>query len=303
MTISKKKIFFIIGPTSSGKTSLSIKLAKEIGNAEIISADSRQVYRDFDLSSGKVTSEEMENIPHHLLDVVNPGEYFSVVDFTKLALEKIDEIYQRGNIPIVCGGTGFYIDSLLYEYDLPPVPVNQDLRNKLADKKPEELFKILKKVYLNNIFKKIKYLFLGDEFLQKYNQPDFKKNKHRMSRVIEVVSHLGYLPKLVKKERFPRDRYEVEIISTNVDRESLKQKINTRLIQRIESGMIEEIKNAKEKYHLSFEYLEGLGLEFKWVARYLQEKATKEEMIENLEKEIYQFARRQESWFRRYRNN
>jgi tRNA dimethylallyltransferase len=301
MTTSKRKIFFIIGPTSSGKTSLSIQLAKDIGNAEIVSADSRQVFRDFDLASGKVTQEEMENIPHHLLDVVNPGEYFSVVDFTKLALEKIEEIYSRGNTPIVCGGTGFYIDSLLYEYELPPVPVNQRLRNELADKKPEELFKILKKIYLKNIFLKIKYLFFGDEFLQKYNQPDFKKNKHRMSRVIEVVSHLGYLPKLVKKERFSKENFEVKIISTNVDRESLKQKINTRLIERIEAGMIEEIKSAKEKYNLSFEYLEGLGLEFKWIAKYLQEKVTKEEMIENLNKEIYQFARRQESWFRRYK--
>lgn len=299
----KQKIFFIIGPTASGKTSLSIKLAKEIGNAEVVSADSRQVYRDFDLSSGKVTKEEMENIPHHLLDVVNPGEYFSVVDFTNLALEKINEIYERKNIPIVCGGTGFYIDSLLFDYELPPVPVNQSLRNELANKKPDELFKILKNVYLNSIFKKIKYVFIDDEFLKKYSQPDFKKNKHRMSRVIEVVSHLGYLPKLEKKERFPKDNFDVEIISTNVDRETLKDKIYKRIIERLDAGMIEEINNAKEKYDLSFEYLQGLGLEFKWVAKYLQQKITKEEMIENLNKEIYQFARRQESWFRRYKNN
>ena len=106
-TSSKRKIYFIIGPTASGKTALSIELAKNLTNAEIVSADSRQIFKDLNLSTGKITVDEMDHIPHHMLDIINPGEYFSVVDFTERALKVIEQIYERGNIPIVCGGTGF----------------------------------------------------------------------------------------------------------------------------------------------------------------------------------------------------
>lgn len=302
MTISKRKIYFIIGPTSSGKTSLSIELAKKLKNAEIISADSRQVYRDLDISSGKVTEQEMENIPHHLLDVVNPGEYFSVVDFTKLALEKIEEIFQRKNIPIICGGTGFYIDSLLYDYNLPNAPINKNLRKSLETKNPKELFKILEENFLNNFSKKIKFFLFGNKTLEKYKSKEFKNNKHRMIRAIEIVNFFGYLPEIQKVKRFPEDKYDVEIISTNFERKNLREKIYKRLIERIDAGMIAEIKNVKEKYDLSFKYLESLGLELKWVAKFLQKEISKDEMVENLNSEIYQYSKRQETWFKRYKN-
>jgi tRNA dimethylallyltransferase len=298
MTTFKKKIFFIIGPTASGKTSLSIELAKKLGNSEIISADSRQIYKGFDLSSGKVTKEEMGNIPHHMLDIVEPGEYFSVVDYTNLALEKIEEIYSRGNIPIICGGTGFYIDSLLYDYDLPEVTKNDNLRKELELKTNTELYKILiRKLFA---FKNWKYVFSNFKTYKRFSILEFKNNPHRLTRAIEIVDKLGFIPELKKSERFSVDQYEVKIISTKIDRTTLKEKINKRLLDRLDAGMVEEIEKVKAKYNLSFEYLESLGLEFKWVSKFLKKELSEEEMIENLNKEIYQYARRQESWFKRY---
>jgi tRNA dimethylallyltransferase len=172
-----KKIYFVIGPTSSGKTALSIDLAKKIGKAEIISADSRQVYRGFDLSSGKVTTEEMENIPHHLLDIVNPGEYFSAVDFTELAIKKIEEVISRGNTPIVCGGTGFYIDSLLYDYNLPDVKQNPELRTELESKDTPELFKIL--FWRLFSLKNLKFFFYNLKTWKKFSDLEYRNNPHQ----------------------------------------------------------------------------------------------------------------------------
>jgi len=302
MTLSKKKIVFIIGPTASGKTSLSIekakKLVKDGSIAEIVSADSRQVYRDLDLSSGKVTNDEMENIPHHLLDVVDPGDYFSVVDYTDLALKTVDDIFSRGNIPIICGGTGFYIDSLLYKYNLPETKKNDRLRIELEYKYTPELYNILFKKLLN--IKNWKYFFKNLRTLEKFSNSEYKNNPHRLMRAIEIVDELGYIPELKKEKRFPETEYDVEIISTNVDRQILREKIYKRLIERIDQGMVDEIKNVKEKYNLSWEYLEKLGLEFKWASKFLQNQISKEEMIEKLFLEICQYAKRQDSWFRRY---
>lgn len=300
MTSSKKKIFFVIGPTSSGKTALSIELAKKIAKSEIVSADSRQIYRDLNLSSGKVTKEEMESIPHHLLDILNPGEYFSVVDYTELAVEKIDEIFAIGNTPIICGGTGFYIDSLLYRYNLPETKKNDKLRTELENRNTEELFKI----FYKTLFKitNWKYFFKNLRTLEKFSDPEYKNNPHRLMRAIEIVSELGYIPELRKEKRFPDTEYDIEIITTNVDRQTLRDKIYKRLLERIDQGMVEEIESVKEKYNLSWDYLEKLGLEFKWVAKFLQKQVSKEEMIEKLFLEICQYAKRQDSWFRRYKN-
>lgn len=298
MTTSKRKIYFVIGPTSSGKTALSIELAKKIGNVEIISADSRQIFRDFDLASGKVTQQEMEGVPHHMLDIVNPGEYFSVIDFTNLALEKIEDIYKSGNIPIVCGGTGFYIDSLLYKYNLPEIENDENLREILDDKNSNELFKILKKELFN--LKKFFYFFKNYKTFKKFSHIEFRNNKHRLIRTIEIVKQLGHLPELIKENRFNKNIYDVEIIKTNVSRNVLRDKIYKRIIIRLGQGMIEEIENAKERYNLSFKYLESLGLEFKWIAKFLQKEISEEKMIEKLFNETCQYAKRQDTWFRRY---
>lgn len=262
-------------------------LAKKLKNAEIVSADSRQIYRDFDLSSGKVTKQEMENIPHHMLDIVNPGEYFSVVDFTELALEKIEDIYKRGNVPIVCGGTGFYIDSLLYDYQLPNVKKNDFLRKDLENKSQEELFYVLQKINPSDA-EKIE------------NNIEYRNNKHRMMRRIEVVNSLGYFPTLTKVARFSSAMYKVKIINIKREEQDLKKRIYMRLLERIDQGMLEEIERVKDKYNLSFHYLEKLGLEFKWTAKYLKGEISKEEMVERLNLETGQYAKRQISWFKRY---
>lgn len=312
MTTSKKQIFFVIGPTSCGKTAMSLELARSLPTlsppykgggptGEIISADSRQVYRDFNLSSGKVTAEEMGNIPHHMLDIVDPGEYFSVVDFTELALNKIEEIYSRGNIPIICGGTGFYIDSVLYKYELPEAKINEELRHRLNSKSTDELFKILRYhlLFPFPLFK-FKYFFKNLGTLKRFSKPEYRKNPHRLVRAIEIVKELGHFPVLRKAERFESKEFEVKILQPEVSPDVLKEKIYKRLLERLEQGMIEEVKNVKEKYNLSFEYLEGLGLEFKWTAKYLKGEVSKDEMIEKLYLEICQYAKRQRSWFRRY---
>lgn len=295
---TKKEIYFVIGPTSSGKTAKSIELAKKIGNAEIISADSRQVYKDFNLSSGKVTTEEMENIPHHLLDIVDPGEYFSVVDYTNLALEKIDEIFSRGHTPIICGGTSFYIDSLLYDYNLPDVKQNRTLRAELESKDTSELFKILFWKLFN--LKNLKFFFGNLKTFQRFSDLEYRNNPHRLVRAIEIVSEMGYFPKLNKVPRFPNSKFTVKIINIQIDKEKLKERIYKRLIERIDAGMIEEVQQVKEKYNLSYKYLEKLGLEFKWTARFLQKEISKEEMIQNLFVEICQYAKRQVTWFKKY---
>lgn len=279
-------IYCIVGPTASGKTALSIKLAKKLGNAEIISADSRQVYKDLNLSTGKVTKEEMEGIPHHLIDICTPGDYFSVVKFTEMALEIIEDILKRGNTPIICGGTGFYIDSILYKYDLPDVKPNGKLRKLLKDKPVEEVYEY--------------FLKLNYPEAIKIQGTEHSKNKHRLIRRIEVVNELGTFPELKKELRFNKNEYEIEILKTNVPRKELREKIYLRLIDRIKQGMIEEIKSVKEKYNLSDNYLNGLGLEFKWVNKYLNQEISKEEMIERLFIEICQYAKRQEAWFKRY---
>jgi tRNA dimethylallyltransferase len=294
-----KEIYFVIGPTASGKTSLSIELARKVGG-EVISADSRQIYKDLNLSTGKVTKEEMEGIPHYGLDILNPGEYFSVVDFEKYALEKIQEIHSRNKPVIMCGGTGFYIDSLLYSYELPPAGKNDVLRKELEKKDTSELFEILKQKLF--AFKNLRYFFRNSRTYGKFSDPEFGKNRHRLMRAIEIVDSLGYIPTLKKTERFPKDKYRVEIISTNIQKDELKQRIFKRLLERLDAGMIEEIQNVKDKYNLSYRYLEKLGLEFKWVSKYLQNEITKEVMIERLNLEIGQYAKRQVAWFKRYTN-
>jgi tRNA dimethylallyltransferase len=307
MTYSKKKIYFIVGPTASGKTALSIELAKSrlpdgCNGFEIISADSRQIYRGFDLSTGKVTTEEMEGIPHHLLDIVDPGVYFSVVDFVNLATKKIEEIYKRGNIPIICGGTGFYIDSLIYEYNLPPVIKDEKLRKELENKTSDMLYIILKKTFKKaGFFSRINHFFANRQTLKKFADPEFKNNKHRIIRAIEIATQLGYVPQLKKTERYSEPEYDLKIISTNLSKDVLEKKIYKRLIDRIDQGMIKEIENAIEKYNLSYEYLDDLGLEFKWTAKFLKGEISKEEMIKGLGLEIFQYAKRQIAWFKRYK--
>ncbi len=271
--MKKPKILVICGPTATGKSDLAVELAIE-RNGEIISADSRQVYKGLDVGSGKITKKEMRGIPHYLLDVTSPKKVFSVNDYQRLATEKIKNILSRGKLPIICGGTGFYIESIVDGIVLPEVKPNKELRKKLEEESVENLFKKLKK--------------LDGKRAKEID----KHNKVRLIRAIEIAEELGKVPKVKRIQK-----YNAEIIGLDTDDENLKDRINRRLIKRV-PGIIKEIKKLREN-GLSWKRLESFGLEYRYGALYLQNKISKKEMIEKLNIEIWHYAKRQRTWFKR----
>jgi tRNA dimethylallyltransferase len=275
--MSRPKIIAIVGPTASGKSGLAVLIAKKY-NGEIISADSRQVYVGLNIGTGKITKKEMSGVPHHLLDVTNPKKRFTVSDFKELADKAIADVLYRGKLPIICGGTGFYIDAVAKNILLPDVQVNKKLREKLSKKTTLQLFEILKK--------------LDEERADAIG----KHNAVRLIRAIEIVTALGKVPP-IKTE----PKYEVLSIGIKIEKDVLKEKIYARLISRIKQGMINEAKKLHEK-GLSWKRMNELGLEYRALAQHLSERLTKQEMIEKLNREIYQYARRQIQWFKRDQN-
>ncbi len=274
-----KKVIVIAGPTATGKTSYSIELAKKI-NGEIISADSRQVYCGINLLSGKVTKKEMGKIPHYLIDVANPKTTFSVDKYKKLADKAIEDIFKKGKTPIICGGTGFYIDAILYDRQFPEVPPNKELRAKLVLKSSSELFSTLIKL---------------DPARAKTIDA---QNPVRLIRAIEIAKALGKVPKLKK----PKTKYEIEWITLDFPDDELKNRIHIRLLERIKKGMIREA----QKLHtsgVSFKKMESLGLECRSTARFLQSKISKEELVKELENDIWHYVKRQRTWFKKYGKN
>ncbi len=272
--IEKPKIIVVIGPTASGKSDLAVKIAKE-KNGEIISADSRQVYKGLDIGTGKITKREMRGVPHYLLDVANPKKTFTVADFKKLAEKEIENILSRGKIPIIAGGTGFYIDALVYDLDLPEVPPNKELRKKLEQKTIEQLFKELEKI--------------DPERAVEIDS----KNKVRLIRAIEIAKTIGKVPKIK-----PKSKYNIEWIYVDWPDEILKERIHTRLLKRIRGGMIKEAQDLHSK-GLSYKRMEELGLEYRYVAKFLKGEISKEEMISELSTKIWQYAKRQRTWFKK----
>lgn len=279
-----KKIIVILGPTASGKSDLAVKLAKKF-NGEIISADSRQVYKGMDIGTGKITKKEMKGVRHHLLDVVSPKKTFTVVDYQKLAKKALEKIFKKNKIPIICGGTGFYIDALIYDYNLPKVPPNLKLRKDLEKLELQDLLVILKK--------------LDPE---KYKNID-QKNKRRIIRAIEIVKVLGKVPKLnlrrlnLRREVQP-PYIEILKIGIKISKEKLKENIEKRLLKRFRQGMVKEVENLHKK-GISWQRLDNLGLEYRYVSRYLREFISKGEMIKTLKQEIYKYAKRQMTWFKK----
>jgi len=275
--IKHNKIIVILGQTSTGKSDFAVEIASKI-KGEIISADSRQVYKGMNLGTGKITKNEMNKIPHHLLDVITPLKIFTVSDFKKLTDKKIEEIIARGNIPILCGGTGFYIDTVLNNITLPDVSPNPKLRARLEKKTNEELFEILEKLD-NDRSKTID-----------------KNNKVRIVRAIEIVKTLGYVPKIEISNKF-----NVLKIGLIIPNDKLKTRINERLLARMKKGMLVEIKNLHNK-GLSWKRMEALGLEYRYGAMFLQGKIDKKEMIEKINLETQHYAKRQKTWFKRDQN-
>lgn len=269
-----KKIIVICGPTATGKSDYAVSLAKKIGG-EVISADSRQVYKGLNLGTGKITKKEMKGVPHHLLDIASPKSIFSVERFQKLGKKAITDILKRGKTPIICGGTGFYIDALVYHIDFPTVPPNKKLRKELETKSAEELLSLLKK-----------------KDPERAETIDIK-NKVRLIRALEIIESIGKVPE-IKKE----SPYEVEWIGLDFPDEILKERIHKRLIARIKKGMIREATQLQNE-GLSWKRMRELGLEYRFLAEYLTDNITKEEMTSQLESAIWQYVKRQRTWFKR----
>jgi len=281
--INKPKIIVVLGPTATGKSDLAVNIAKKLGrtkmggyNGEIISADSRQVFKGMDLGSGKITKKEMLGIPHHLLNIVKPSTFFSMAKYKELADKKIKEIISKGKTPIICGGTGYYIDSVVKNIVLPEVKLNLKYRKELENKSTEKLFELLKK--------------LSPERAKTID----KKNKVRLIRALEIAKELGSVPKVIEKP----SKYDFIFIGLDTKDQILKDKIALRLIKRIKIGMIKEIQRIHDE-GTTWKRLESFGLEYKNTALFLQKKITKEEMIDNLNREIWQFVKRQRTWFKR----
>ena len=273
--LKKPKIIAVLGKTATGKSDLAVLLAQKWGG-EVISADSRQIYRGLDLGSGKITKKEMRGIPHHLLDVTSPKKQFSVSEYKNLADKAIGEIISRGKLPIICGGTGLYIDAVLKNIVVPEVPPNKKLRKVLEKKTISQLFTILKKL---------------DSRRAKEIDAN---NPRRLIRAIEIATALGKVPHLEAKP----PSWDVLKIGLDLSDEILKKKVHIRLLSRIKKGMVAEVKNL-HKNGVAWKRLESLGLEYKYLALYLQNKITKNEMLLCIEKDTWQYAKRQATWFKR----
>src|SRR3989344_6972098 len=277
--ISKPKIIVILGQTASGKSELAVKIARKF-NGEIISADSRQVYKGLDIGSGKITKKEMRGIKHHLLDVASPKRIFTVSQYQKLAKKAIQQILKKWKIPIICGGTGLYIDSIIYDWQLPEVSPQPKLRKRLEKRTAEELFKKLQKL----------------DFRRAKNID--KNNRRRLIRALEIVLITGKPVSSFQKI----SSYDVLLIGIKKSPEELRRLIKKRLLKRLRQGMIKEAKILHEKQKISWQRLDDLGLEYRYVSRYLRGMISKSEMIEMIEKESWQYAKRQITWFKRDKN-
>lgn len=271
------KVLVIVGPTASGKSALGVELARVLGG-EIISADSRQVYRELNIGTGKITKREMKGVPHHLIDVASPKRVFSAGDYVKTARAAIDSISRRGKLPIVVGGTGFYIDSLLNRVSLPNVPPNPRLRAILNKKTAAELFRVLKK--------------LDPKRAKMMDTPSERNNTVRLIRALEVA----------KSKDSPRQnygpQYDVLWLGVTIPDNQLRAKIDSRLKQRIRKGMVQEARNLKRK-GVSLKRMRELGLEYRSLARLLSGEIDTKQLEAELQSDIWRYARKQIGYWKR----
>ncbi len=274
--LARSKIIAVVGQTAVGKSSVAVALARRF-NGEVISADSRQVYKGLDIGTGKITTKEMGDIPHHLLDVANPKRRFSVAEYQKLAQEKITDILSRGKVPIIVGGTGLYVDAVLTDVQFPEVPPHEKLRRKLQKKTPAELFSMLTKLDPRRALHIDRY------------------NPRRLIRAIEIAKALGSVPP-VRYGISPK--FESLSVGLTLSPNVLKKRIEKRLLARIASGMIAEARKLHSR-GLSWKQMESLGLEYRYLSRFLRRLITKKDMIRILNREIWHYAKRQLTWFKR----
>lgn len=267
----------VVGPTACGKTSLSVDLALSIEGGEIISADSRQVYRGMDIGTGKDLAEYTRGditVPSHLLDIVDAGEKYNLFEFQRDFLKAYEDIKARGAFPVVCGGSGLYVESVLRGYRLLPVPENPDLRARLEEKSLDELTAIL----------------AGYKNLHNNTDTDSKK---RAIRAIEIEEY--YLSRPVEERSFPP--INALVVGVSVDRDVRRERISRRLRERLKEGMVDEVRTLLNN-GLEPEQLIYYGLEYKYLTLYLTGAMDYDDMVRGLEIAIHQFAKRQMTWFR-----
>lgn len=272
------KVIAIVGPTASGKSAIAVEIARLV-NGEVISADSRQTYVGLNIGTGKVTKSERRGVQHYMLDVANPKRKMSVVQYERLATRAIRDILKRGKVPIICGGTGFYVDAALTTASFPAVPPNSKLRKELEKLSPEKLFKKLQK--------------LDPTRAENIDS----KNSRRLIRAIEIATTLGNVP----KSTLPKERYDTFYIGLRMPKEILAERIHVRLLARMRLGMVAEARRLHEQ-GLSWKRMESLGLEYRFLAQFLQSKISKDEMLRDLEIAIRQYSKRQIVWFKRNKN-
>jgi tRNA dimethylallyltransferase len=299
--LEKPKIVVVVGPTASGKSDLAVAIAKKF-NGEVVSADSRQVYRGMDIGTGKVpisyepcslrgesTKRKLrgtqhwggvaayyKGIPHHLLDVASPRRTFTVHQYVLFARKAIAGIVRRGKLPIVCGGTGFYVRALVDGLAIPEVPPNTKLRARLEKKSAGALFSLLNE---------------KDPARASAIDP---RNKRRIIRALEIVHALGKVPNIRMQPP-----YEPLFIGIRKPPQELRSRIHSRLLDRLDAGMVDEVKTLHDKTGVSWKRLEALGLEYRYIAKYLQQKLSYDEMVRQLELAIWHYAKRQMTWFKK----
>lgn len=279
----KPKIIVICGPTASGKTALSIELAKRIGG-EIVSADSMQIYHDMNIGSAKVTKKEMQGIKHHLIDIVSPEERYSVADFKKDAKQAIEEILAKGKTPIIVGGTGLYINALIYEIEYPDIPVDEEYRKQLQKIEREQGLQVLYQRAMD----------IDPEATQKISENDSK----RTLRILEIYHATGKTKTQQDRESRTKDiPYDYKVFVIDIEREQLYNRINSRVDKMIEQGLIQEVAELLDKYHSFPTAMQAIG--YKEVKEYLDNQISKEEMVEKIKQESRRYAKRQLTWFRK----
>ena len=283
---TKPKVIVICGPTASGKTSLSVELAKKC-NGEIISADSMQIYKEMNIGTAKVTLEEMQGIKHYMIDIVSPTERYSVAEFKVQAEKAIEEILKKGKTPIIAGGTGLYVNSLIYNIQYNDIKIDEEYRKYLEER--------VEKEGLQSLYEEAKKIDF--EAMKSISKNDQK----RILRVLEMYHQTGKTKTEIEKEsRKEEVKYDYKVYAISWEREELYKRINKRVDIMIEQGLIEEVENLLKKYNKFPTAMQGLG--YKEVVEYLDKKITKEEMIEKIKMETRRYAKRQITWFKKIEN-
>ena len=279
----KPEVYVIGGPTASGKSKLAVELAKKI-NGEIISADSMQIYKEMNIGTAKITKEEMQGIKHYLIDIVSPNERYSVSNFKNDAELAIEEILKKGKTPIIVGGTGLYIDSLIYGIEFQDEEIDTEYREKLN--------KIAENEGLEKLYNKAKEI--DPEAMKKISIND----KKRIISVLEIYHKTGKTKTKQEIESRKKElKYNFKVFAIDMDREKLYSRIEKRVDMMVDEGLIGEVKGILEKYNQFPTAMQGLG--YKETVEYLQNKISKEEMIEKIKKETRHYAKRQLTWFRK----